>query len=291
MAQSNTESNSIACGVPVFSRTKALEQFLDSVPAYVDTVYVADNGRNQTRDPYDEQWPFDLEVLHLEYDVGIGACRAAITDACTEPYLWIGDCDMAFVRTDDLRLLRATLEQHPGLGGISGWLIEGDTVRAGARDLERHGDTAIKTIREYPDIERSVVPFGRFEFIPQAGLFRTEVFDTYDYDPEVRASEHFDFFWGQRAAAEWEFASTPAVMIRHDRNIDQEYRENRGSGHLDTEITAAKWGIEDIQPGQYGEWSAYRGRPVHEELFEAFRRVAPPGVWLRARRVLKGVMG
>jgi hypothetical protein len=39
----------IAVGLPVYSRTDALRQFLDSVPAYVTTAYIADNAPDASK--------------------------------------------------------------------------------------------------------------------------------------------------------------------------------------------------------------------------------------------------
>ena len=286
-----TSGDGIAVGVPMFRREQALSLLLESVPEYVETVYIADNGRDSDRSIYGEEWRFDLDVLDLEFDVGIGACRAAIVDACTEPYLWMGDNDMEFVRPNDLRLMQQTLERYDDLGAIAGWLIEGDTVRAGARNLVEHGSTAIKSVDETPELERSVLPFARFDFIPQAALFRTAVFDTYEYDPDVGSTEHFDFFYAHKQAGEWDFASTPAVMVRHNRDIDRDYRESRrGSDHADMAVTAEKWGIDEVVPGSYADWGKVRDRPPAEEAFEVFRRATPTSVWLPTRRVLKRVV-
>jgi len=279
----------IACGVPIYARTKALRQFLESVPAYVETVYVADNGPEQDRALYTESWPFALDVLHLEHDVGIGACRAAIADACDEPYLWVGDCDMAFVDDRDLRTLRSVLESHPDLGGVSGWLLEDRAIRAGARDLETTGATAIKEATD-AEMEHDPVPFARFDFIPQAGLFRTGIYEDYSYDPKVRSTEHFDFFYAHRQLGAWDFASTPAVLIRHDRNIDEQYRESqRGRGHVDRDTLAEKWGIEHVEPGAKSDWAKVHDHGVKSDAFNVVKQTTSPRVWLPIKRGLERV--
>jgi hypothetical protein len=58
-------TDEIAIGVPIYTRERALELFLDSVPATVATAYVADNGPadDRDRDAYAREWPFDLQVL------------------------------------------------------------------------------------------------------------------------------------------------------------------------------------------------------------------------------------
>lgn len=286
----------IACGVPIYTRTEALEQFLESVPEYVATVYIAENGPRPSRldrtNLYNGPgWPFTLEVLDLDVDVGIGRCRAAICEALSEPYLWMGDCDMAFVDGGDLRRLREVLERNPDLGGVSGWLIEGSTIRAGARQLVEHDGHLIKAIEEPPEIEGDETPFARFDFVPQAGLFRAEAYDTYSYDPDIRNSEHVDFFYSQAQRGEWDFASTPAVLIQHNRWIDEEYRESRrGSDHVDAALLAENHGINNIAPGTNLDWAGYRDRTVKERLFEAFRASTPPRVWMPTRRLLRRVV-
>jgi len=277
----------IACGVPIYSRETALRQFLESVPEYVATVYVADNGPEQDRALYTESWPFGLDVLHLEHDVGIGACRAAIADAGTEPYLWVGDCDMAFVDEADLRTLRAILEAHTDLGGVSGWLLEDRAIRAGARDLETVGNSAIKEASEV-ELEYDPVPFARFDFIPQAGLFRTAIYDDYSYDPEHGGTEHFDFFYAHSQLGTWQFASTPVVMIRHDRGIDQDYREShRGSNRADREMLAEKWGIERVEEGERADWATVREYGIKSDAFDLVKQTTPARVWVPLKRGLE----
>jgi hypothetical protein len=287
-AQQSTGSD-IAVGVPMYIRERALTNLLDSVPEYVSTVYVADNGPDQDRDCYAREWPFDVDVLHLPVDCGIGQCRAAITDALEERYLWLGDCDMEFVREDDPRILRSVLERNPDLGGVAGWLVEDDVVRAGARDLAVHGDTVVKTAAE-PDVECGPVPFSRWEFIPQCALFRSECFDAYDYDPDMADSEHVDFFYGHKQS-DWEFASTPAVMTKHNRNINKAYRNSeRGTDHASLELLHEKWGFSNIAPGTRPDWGFVRGRSLPEQAFDVFRRAAPPRVWIPTKRTLEGVL-
>lgn len=282
--------NGIAAGVPMYSRESALRQFLDSVPDYVEVVYVADNGPEQDRDCYHEDWPFELKVLHLEHDIGIGACRAAIADACDERYLWLGDCDMQILRYDDLRLLRSILDANPELGGVSGWLLEERAVRAGARNLHIQGDAAIKTVDDIPTPDGDPVPFATFDFIPQAGLFRTVIYDEYCYDPDMDSSEHFDFFFAHKQLNEWVFASTPAVLTVHNRNIDPEYRQKeRGGNHVDESVLDQKWGISRIEPGPKTDWAQVRDLGLKADAFDLVKRTTPPAVWLRIKAAAKRV--
>jgi len=283
-----TDLSEIAVGVPVLSRSEALAQFIDSVPAGVSRVVVADNGLPGAHTPvYSREWHVDIDVLDLEHDIGIGACRAAITEAVDEPYLWMGDCDMEFVDgRRDLARLREILDSDAQLGGVSGWLIEGDVVRSAARDLHRAGDTIIKEGSD-PDTAASPLPHARFDFIPQAGLFRTSVYETHGYDPEAGAHEHHDFFIGHADAGEWGFASTPVVQTHHHRQIDAEYRAGAGQHNPDPNWLRENWGIERVVPGSTSDWAQLYDRSVAEEAFDLFRRTTPARVWLPVRRMLK----
>jgi hypothetical protein len=297
MTHPTTDTDSIAAGVPMYSRETALERFLESVPpSVVDAVYVADNGPpdEQDRDLYARAWPFDLTVLYLDHDVGIGPCRHRITEAAIErdghDYLWVGDCDMRIRSAADIRTLRRLLAVEPELGGASGWLIEGNTVRSGARDMHLENGVAIKD-GSRPSVEENAdIPFARFEFIPQAGLFRAEALADYSWDPEMQNTEHLDFFLAHKHRTDWEFASTPAVMTFHDRDIDEEYRESRGKGHVDEELLQSKWGVRTTVPGVYMEWDDGTHRSVTERAFDLFRERTSPRVWLPIRRGLKGVL-
>jgi hypothetical protein len=278
----------IAVGVPVLSRSEALAQFIESVPAGVSRVIVADNGLpGEHTHVYGRDWHVDIDVLDLEHDIGIAACRAALTGAVTEPYLWMGDCDMEFVDgRRDLARLREILDSDAQLGGVSGWLVEGDVVRSAARDLHVVGSTVIKR-GDSPDVVHDPHPHARFDFIPQCGLFRRAAYQTYDYDPAVNTYEHSDFFLGHKDRGRWAFASTPTVQILHHRDIDPEYREQHGQHNAGSERLAEKWGVERTATESVSEWAQLYDRSVPEDAFDLFRRATPARVWLPVRRMLK----
>jgi len=289
-AVESSQLNDIAVAVPVLSRSEALAQFLESVPAGVSRVVIADNGMPGAHTHvYTRDWHVDIDVLDLDHDIGIGACRAALVEAVTEPYLWMGDCDMQFVDgRRDLARLREILDSDPQLGGVSGWLVEGGTVRSAAKDLRAVNKTLIKTAAN-PEMCRDPYPHARFEFVPQAGLFRRAVFDTYGYDDDLRTHEHMDLFFGHREAGEWAFASTPVVQVMHNKWIDQDYRETRGQHDVDRDVLAEKWGVRRTVPGAASDWAQVRERSTAERAFDVFRQATPARIWLPVRRAFETV--
>lgn len=114
-----SSESTIALGVPVFQRTEKLRQLLNSVdPEFVDTVYVADNGKTETRQElYGESFGFELNALDVEYDSGLGNCRRSIVEALTEDYLFVVDSDHVMPANADT--LVRQLESRRDLGGIS----------------------------------------------------------------------------------------------------------------------------------------------------------------------------
>jgi len=284
----------LAVGVPVFERTAALQTLLESLPASVHRVHVADNGHTDERATlYAREWPFDLEVHDLDYDAGVGACRRAIADAASTEYLFIGDCDMRIVRPSDLDTLIGVLEREPHLGGIAGWLWEGDRVRAGAADFHSHtGPTGTTTL--YKDardakLQHSAgIPYAVFDNIPQAAVVRTAVFEAHTYDDSLQNTEHAAFFLGQQRAGEWQFASTPAVVIHHRMHTDPEYRaEKRQKDTTDLDMLAREFGIDRLAVGPRPDWVTTRARSAGERAFDLVRQVTPPSVWVPTRRVLR----
>ena len=85
-----------ALGVIVLNRVDKLRSLLSSaIDRNIDAVYIADNGyRSEEKDElYNESYPFELTVLDLEFDVGLGYCRNAIVDEMDEEYLLMADSD------------------------------------------------------------------------------------------------------------------------------------------------------------------------------------------------------
>jgi len=69
-----TDLSEIAVGVPVLSRSEALAQFIDSVPAGVSRVVVADNGLPGAHTHvYSREWHVDIDVLQTHHHRQIDA--------------------------------------------------------------------------------------------------------------------------------------------------------------------------------------------------------------------------
>jgi len=241
---------SMAMSVKVFNRTEKLETLLESVPTdEYETVYVADDGRTEERAHlYEREWQFDLEVLDLPYDAGVGVGRNAILDALEEEFLTVVDSDHEVAPNADV--LARQLKERPEFGGVSGLLLEHGRIQGLCHDFYEEDDVLVRdtgpktteTVAEYPLVE--------FDFVPNVVTFRRECLEELAWDENyVIGRDHLDFFVGHWRETDWQFGTCPSVLFPHYPGGGSEYDANR----LNPEKLLAgksyfldKWGYEGI---------------------------------------------
>ena len=244
--------SSIGMGVKVFSRTNKLENLLESVdPSVIETVHVADDGKSTSRkeELYSREFPFELNVIDLDYDTGLGYGRKRIVEESTEDFLLIVDSD--HIIPHNVELLRKQLEHDPELGGISGALIENNRVRIGAHDLYTEGNLLIRDIRNEKEIRRIAgAPFVEFDFIPNVALFRRQCVEDYCWDEKYKiGTEHIDFYVGHFRNTDWTFGCCPEVYFQHKPGGDRDYKSSRRNYDILREshqYFLDKWGYDQV---------------------------------------------
>ncbi len=283
---------SVALGVKVFTRTEKLAALLDSVdPDDVDRVYVADDGRTEDRRSlYERDWPFELTVIDLEYDAGLGRGRAEIVDRLEEEYLLIVDSDHRL--PDNVDLLRRQLRERPDFGGIAGLLLEYGRLTGMTHDLSVDDGVLIRDVDDEKEVLEAaghrLVPF---DFLPNVCLFRRECLQEYAWDPAyVIAMEHLDFYVGHWRGTDWRFGVSPSVQFVHDPRSDATYAANRGDPGkrlASKEHFLEKWGYRQVllrETWLRERWQSPSARipfdlPLPVETF-----VADCNDWLRRRK-------
>lgn len=242
---------SVAMGVKVFTRTEKLKNLLGSVdPADIDHVYVADDGdADQRQHLYKRDWPFELTVIDLEYDAGLGYGRERIVEEMTEDYLLIVDSD--HVLPHNLDCLRRQLEALPEFGGVSGLLLEYGRLTGMTHDLFEEGNVLVRDVKyDKRVVEAAELPVVPFDFLPNVCLFRRECLEDRGWDPEyVIAMEHLDFYVGHWLETDWRFGVSPSVQFLHDPRSDATYQRNRGDPSKrmrSKEYFLEKWGYRQI---------------------------------------------
>jgi glycosyltransferase involved in cell wall biosynthesis len=246
----------IALCVKVFSRAEKLGNLLDSVTdTAVDAVYIADDGESseEKRALYEAEYPFDLTVVDLEYDAGLGHGRNAVVEASDEPYLLVVDSDHELPpRIDDLL---AQLEAVPDLGGVSGLLFERGGIHGTCHDLYEHGDVLVRDVRSEKTVERVAgQPFIEFDFVPNVALFRRECLEDAAWDPEyIIGKEHLDFYVTHWQETDWSFGVNPTVLFDHYPGGDAGYvadRESKTKLQRSKDYFLSKWGYRQLALGR-----------------------------------------
>lgn len=299
--------SSTAVGVPVFKRTEALRRCLNSVPdAVVDRVIIADNGRSENREQlYNRDWAFELTVLELEYNSGIGACRAAIADELAEDYLIVVDNDMILPSASELIQLQTAVEYDSLLGGVSGILAERNRIRSGCSNL--HEETSlfgnvllVHSIRDDVEIERikPTLHIARFDKLTNAAILRQDCIEDYSWDRRYPMGEHLDFYLGHYHRTDWEFAVCPTVVFDHQKGRYPTYREEiRGSGtHYNRmqstvkQLNSKKWGYERIVYGSRPDWIDTSESSIVEQGYRNLSRHIPLRYILPIRDVVDSLV-
>ncbi|WP_313692312.1 glycosyltransferase family 2 protein [Halorarum halobium] len=253
---------SVALGVKVFSRVSKLSELLNSIPKGIfDTVYVADDGESdpQKKELYSNNHDYDLIILDLEYDSGLGFGRRRIIEEMDEEYLLIVDSDHEV--PDNVDVLINQMESSPEFGGIAGLWLEDGSLVGGCHDLFEEGKVLIRDIRDGK--EASIIeghPIIPFEFVPNTAIFRSACLDSYAWDEEyIIGSEHLDFYVGHKRHTDWKFGVCPSVLFPHKPGGDSSYLQNRQSAAKNMDSKSyflEKWGYEqvvwnDVFPPQY----------------------------------------
>jgi hypothetical protein len=220
---------------------------------------------------YNEDYEFDLEVLDLEFDAGLGHSRRKIVERSDEPYLLIVDSDVRIPH--NVSDLYTILQRRPDLGGVGGVLIESDQIRSDCYDLFDRGSLLVKDIREPKQVQEvAELPLVEFDQIQNVALYRRDCLEDYCWDSSYTIGwEHTDFFLGHKKQTEWSFGVCPEVMFRHYPGGDTGYKSKRQSKERirkTKKYFLKKWGYEQVLMGQVNWLQTNSGLPTKQRLVE-----------------------
>jgi hypothetical protein len=265
----------IAVGATVFQRENKVANLLESINTNspITKVYLGDNGKitERKQEIYSKDYEFELEVLDLEFDSGLGHSRRKIVEQSEEPYLLIVDSDVEI--PNNVSDLYTLLNHRPELGGVGGVLIESDQIRSDCHDLFEDGPLLIKDIRESKQVQEVAdLPLVEFDQIQNVALYRRECLEDYCWDSSYTIGwEHTDFFVGHKKRTEWSFAVCPEVMFRHYPGGDTAYlskRQNNERIRQTKKYFLEKWGYEQVLIGQVNWLQTNGGLPTQKRLIE-----------------------
>jgi hypothetical protein len=258
--------------VKIFKRSNQLEGLLESVKSTgIETVYVADDGEltQKKKQIYQRNYEFNLTILDLEYDAGLGYGRSEIVKKSDEEYLLIVDSDHRVPR--NVSTLHDQLTERPDIGGISGLLLENGSITGVCHDLYERKDILIRDVKKEKKIEEvNEYPLIKYDFLPNIAMFRKDCLEDYCWDPEyVIGKEHLDFYVGHMKNTDWKFGVNPCILFNHYPNSgNEEYRKNRESIrklNKSKKYFLNKWGYKNIFLGQTS-WVNHSNIHSHNNL-------------------------
>lgn len=242
-------SDDIVLGTKVFKRTEKLENLFESIDnSPISKVIVADDGNTEEREElYEKNYNFDLSVIDLEFDSGLGKGRRRIVNKMDRKYLLIVDSDHLI---PNIKPLYNILENDKTVGGVSGLILEKGKLLGKCNDIFLEDNYIVNDIREQKsgeDINSNL--FIEFDFVPNAALFRKETLEDYCWDSEfVIGGEHLDFYIGH-LETKWRFGVCPEVIFPHFPGGSNEYMKHRGNPfkvEKSHEYLLSKWGKNQI---------------------------------------------
>lgn len=267
--------DNIALGATVFNRHEKVADLLKSADTIscIKIIYLGDNGRltKEKKEIYSRNYSFDLEVLDLEYDSGLGYSRRKIVEESDEAFLLIVDSDVEIPQ--NVANLYSILNERPKLGGVGGILIEDDRIRSDCHDLFSRDNLLFKHIDE-PKTVQSVndLPVVEFDLIQNVAMYRRECLEDYCWDPEYKIGwEHTDFFIGHKKRTDWSFAVCPEVLFRHYPGGSSSYvskRRNRQRLEHSKQYFLNKWGYQQVLIGHINWLQTSSGLPTKRRIIE-----------------------
>jgi hypothetical protein len=285
----------IALGAKVFYRTDKLANLLKSAcEAPISRVYIADDGVIEEREHlYNRDYPFELTVLDLDYDAGLGQGRARIVEELDEEFLLMVDSDHEVLSVEPMY---EVLNDDESLGGVAGLMYRRDgTVEATCHDLYEYDDGNHRVLVRDIDGEKDFdvaagYPYVQFDYVPNAALYRAECLNEYAWDSHyVIGKDHLDFYIGHRERTDWDFAIALEATLLHNPGGDSGYLWDR----LDTRKTweskryfLQKWGYDQIVFRRHWTGNVVNESTADRLVQRLSRRIPLPGADLSTERKL-----
>jgi len=223
--------------ITTFKRPKALERLLFSIAEYypMANIYVADQDKvldrafyKDLRDRlYDHGLVKRLSVESLPYDCGVSYARNHLVTSTPNKFKLILDDDMEFTKETDIGKFIKIMEAD-NRAGIVGGLMKQNGVEVHFEFVpEKKGDAIFHTENKTNWKNHLGVRYKKSGCVLNFALFKKEIFEIIQWDPELKVTEHTDFYLRFQSLA-YNVLYTPDVVIGHpSAERDPEYKQLR----------------------------------------------------------------
>lgn len=196
-------------GITTIERNACLRRCLSSIERsdFNGSVIVADQNKRMPMFYND----FDIEVIDLDYDVGVSQARNEIVRMVDTDYLMLLEDDAVF-NYDALKQLEKRMNQNKDYGWISP-MIEELSI---GRKIPHSAMWNITTEKvEQNFINREIEKFMEVDQASSIALYNTDVFNEAMWDKEVPVyRDHLIFAWVYKDT-DWKAGVDPKALIAH----------------------------------------------------------------------------
>ncbi len=210
--------------ITTFKRPEALKRLLFSVTEHypMANIYVADQNETIDREFYKQLRSdlFDaglckrLIVESLPYDCGVSYARNHLVLTTPNPYKLILDDDMEFSKETDIGKMIRLMEKHPAVGVVGGLVRQLGSEVHFEFTPEIKGDTILHLLEKPNWKATDGIRHRKTGCVLNFALFRKDVFQYIQWDPNLKVCEHTDFYLRMREVP-YQILYTPDVVVEH----------------------------------------------------------------------------
>lgn len=235
-------TNEIDFCITTFERFDHLERLLLSISHYYPnaSILIADQSYKFAADDYfalyDKCYQAGLKnkptAYNLEHDCGLSHARNFLVNKSMKPYQLVLEDDFVFTDQTKIEKLLGVLEAKQHIAVIGGAVSEHDYILPFVHNFKLDDKTLYHVPcgddwRQDGGCNHKIV-----DCIPNFFLARKQLWSDMQWDDEIKIEgEHTDFFY-RLWQMDWMVAYTDQVVINHEKDNSQEYKDMRKRCHL-----------------------------------------------------------
>jgi len=222
--------------IVTFKRAEQLENLLFSIAEFYPNAKITIADQNKRFDVvyYKDLWKrlmakgliYKPLAYGLDYDIGLSYCRNYLFKKTDRPYKLILDDDFIFTEETLIEKFVDILDEDKEIGIVGGAMSQNDRIINFEFNLERDGET-LKHVDDGNQWKQIAgIKAKETGCVLNFALVRKEVVDKIKWDPELKVTEHTDFYLRMKEA-DWKIVYTPEVVANHLPHRPKDYSEFR----------------------------------------------------------------
>jgi len=215
--------------IKTFKRPACVKRLVDSIKKYYPN--------NEILICNDDETKLEIAgttVFNTDYDIGLSAGRNMLVDKVKTKYLVLLDDDFFFTEETKIELLKKHLEDND-LDMVGGAIRQPDGSMLHYEGAYMYEDKYL----------RMVEGNGKYDFILNFFIAKTDVLKKYRWDDELKLAEHTAFFFKHRGKIK--IGLEEKVIVEHKQVQSKDYMKYRKRANKYIYIFMKKYNIDKIR--------------------------------------------